>query len=218
MIRIAMVVLAALALLVNLAAAEEQGAAGRHATDSLSVILNLYDLGRAPAGTIEVLSPHVRPTDVFNLVSGNRRGQADLVSINRWATILHERFPKNDIWAMTSGLANVKLLAEGRKKIPTCVTTIVYDYEPNWGQRAGVWLGLRPHHRELSGGGAIGARRRVQAHRRADRPAAAAGIAQAARLGLRQARPRVCRRRHAGADADVCKERPGDVQVGRWGN
>jgi hypothetical protein len=99
-----------------------------------SVILNLYDLGRVEVlqKAIDALAPLVRKNDLFALVSGNRKGTPDVAVITRWAETLHQRFPENTAWVLTSGLANVKALAAARRAIPASVSTIVYDYEPNW--------------------------------------------------------------------------------------
>jgi len=99
-----------------------------------SVILNLYNLSRSEVvqPAVDALAPLIRRNDVFVLVSGNHTGAPDVAAIARWAESLHQRFPPNAIWVLTSGLVNVKALAAARGKIPACVSTIVYDYEPNW--------------------------------------------------------------------------------------
>jgi hypothetical protein len=99
-----------------------------------SVILNLYGLQQQAVAqsAVDALAPLVRSNDVFLLVSGNHKGVPDISLIAKWAEVLHKRFPQVAIWTLTSGLANVKMLAESRDKIPACVTTIIYDYEPKW--------------------------------------------------------------------------------------
>jgi hypothetical protein len=99
-----------------------------------SVILNLYGLDRQEVAqaAVNALAPLVRSNDVFLLVSGNHRGAPDVALVAQWAERLHNRFPHAVVWALTSGLANVKALADSRDKIPACITTIIYDYEPNW--------------------------------------------------------------------------------------
>jgi hypothetical protein len=99
-----------------------------------SVVLNLYDLGRNEVlqSAVDALAPLIHANDVFVLVSGNHKGAPDVAAVARWAENLHQRFPDNAIWVLSSGLANVKALADARAKIPVCVSTIVYDYEPKW--------------------------------------------------------------------------------------
>jgi hypothetical protein len=99
-----------------------------------SVILNLYGLDRQEVAqaAVNALAPLVRSNDVFLLVSGNHKGAPNIALVARWAETLHKRFPQMAVWTLTSGLANVKALAESREKIPACVTTIIYDYEPKW--------------------------------------------------------------------------------------
>jgi hypothetical protein len=111
-------------------AAEQQGAV----LAETSVMLYFYNLSRSDVvqPAIDGLAPLVRGNDVFVLVSGNHSGQPDIPVLTRWAENLHQRFPQNAIWVLTSGLLNVKALADARAKIPQCVSTIVYDYEPNW--------------------------------------------------------------------------------------
>jgi hypothetical protein len=98
-----------------------------------SILFNLYDLQRPSVlqSAVDALTALVQPRDVFVLVSGNHKGAADIPLIAQWSAKLHERFAGNEVWVLTSGLANVKLLADSRDKLPS-VSTIVYDYEPKW--------------------------------------------------------------------------------------
>ena len=96
---------------------------------------------------VDKLAPHLRPQNVFVLVSGNNSGAPDLTSVAYWATNLHERFPGNEIWLLTSGLANIALVASNRAQIPF-VTTLVYDYEPRWPNEPG-FSGIFPHRFQL---------------------------------------------------------------------
>ena len=123
----------ALTLAIGLAA----DVSGQQSTRSLaetSVVLNFYGLKEKEVlqKALSSLAPLVRSNDVFVFVSGNRLGEPDIALVASWAEKAHQLFPQVGIWALTSGLANVKLLAEARDKIPACVTTIIYDYEPNW--------------------------------------------------------------------------------------
>lgn len=99
-----------------------------------SVVLNIYDLQRTEIvqRAVDALAPLVRTNDIFLLVSGNHQGTPNIELIAEWGEKLHRRFPQNALWTLTSGRANVQRLAGARGKIPACVTTIVYDYEPKW--------------------------------------------------------------------------------------
>jgi hypothetical protein len=102
--------------------------------DNTSVLLNLFSLNaHATLQTaVDQLAPYVRTQDVFVLVSGNNSGSPDFPNVIYWTTNLHQRFPGNDIWLLTSGLDNVAMVASNRAQIPSQLTTLVYDYEPNW--------------------------------------------------------------------------------------
>ncbi len=75
-----------------------------------------------------MLAEYIREGDIFYLVSGNNARRLDVAWVNRSAASLKAAYPSIDVYVLTAGIANVRLLANGASED---VRAIGYGYEPH---------------------------------------------------------------------------------------
>lgn len=92
------------------------------------LVIPIYnDAGLREAET--TLNPHLRADDRFMIVSGNATGTFNATWVEDVAKSLRATYPKQKVYAATSGLTNIQSAANANLQE---VDGIIYIYEPNF--------------------------------------------------------------------------------------